>query len=71
MVTYYEIMGTDLSKLTTAADDWAAMAEDFDKLARTYAQQVRGISLGGTWVGLSAGGTTGTPASRPTSPEAW
>ncbi|MFF6994788.1 hypothetical protein ACFY93_07480 [Streptomyces sp. NPDC008313] len=36
MVTYYEIMGTDLSKLTAAADDWAAMAKDFDKLARTY-----------------------------------
>ncbi|MFQ6147783.1 hypothetical protein ACLMNJ_32720 [Streptomyces seoulensis] len=55
MVTYYEIMGTDLSKLTTAADDWAAMAKDFDKLARTYEQEVHGISLGNTWVGLSAG----------------
>ncbi|MFG2380838.1 hypothetical protein [Streptomyces avermitilis] len=47
-------MGTDLSKLTTAADDWAAMAQDFDKLARTYEQEVHGISLGDTWVGLSA-----------------
>ncbi|MFJ4281845.1 hypothetical protein [Streptomyces massasporeus] len=54
MATYYEIMNTDLSKLTTAADDWAAMAKDFDKLARAYKQDVHGITLDDTWVGLSA-----------------
>lgn len=54
MATYYEIMATDLSKLATAADDWAAMAKDFDKLARNYEKKVHGISVGDTWVGLSA-----------------
>ncbi|MEU0625870.1 hypothetical protein [Streptomyces sp. NPDC005989] len=54
MATYYEIMATDLSKLTTAADDWDAMAKDFDKLARIYEKEVHGISVGDTWVGLSA-----------------
>ncbi|WP_405483097.1 hypothetical protein [Streptomyces sp. NBC_00009] len=54
MATYYDIMGTDLSKLTTAADDWAAMAKDFDTLAGIYRKEVHGISLGDTWVGISA-----------------
>ncbi|MEU6662366.1 hypothetical protein [Streptomyces sp. NPDC046821] len=54
MATYYEILSTDLSKLTTAAGDWDAMAEDFDKLAGSYEKEVHGISLGDTWVGLSA-----------------
>ncbi|MEW2485890.1 hypothetical protein [Streptomyces sp. NPDC048411] len=54
MATYYEIMLTDMSKLTTAAGDWDAMAKDFDKLARIYKEEVHGISLGDTWVGLSA-----------------
>ncbi|MFD5079687.1 hypothetical protein [Streptomyces sp. NPDC058371] len=58
MATYYEIMGTDLSKLTTAADDWDAMAKDFDKLAGSYEKEVHGVSLGGTWVGLSANAGT-------------
>ncbi|MGV9880637.1 hypothetical protein [Streptomyces sp. NPDC003006] len=43
MATYYEIIGTDLSKLTTAADDWHAMAEDFAGLADGYDKQVHGI----------------------------
>ncbi|MFH8560436.1 hypothetical protein [Streptomyces sp. NPDC017988] len=54
MATYHEIMSTDLSKLTTAADDWGAMAKDFDKLAESYDKQVHGISLRDTWVGASA-----------------
>ncbi|MFE0730386.1 hypothetical protein ACFW2X_19455 [Streptomyces antibioticus] len=47
-------MSTDLSKLTTAADDWAAMAKDFGTLAESYRKEVHGISLGGTWIGVSA-----------------
>ena len=54
MATYYEIMSTDLSKLTTAADAWDAMAKDFGKLAESYKKQVHGISLGDTWIGVSA-----------------
>ncbi|MFD3476366.1 hypothetical protein [Streptomyces sp. NPDC058695] len=54
MATYYEITAADLSKLTTAADDWAAMAEDFGTLVGTYRREVHGISLGDTWVGISA-----------------
>lgn len=54
MATYYEIMNTDLSKLTTAADDWDAMAKDFGKLAESYKKHVHGISLGDTWIGVSA-----------------
>lgn len=54
MATYYEILGTDLSKLTTAAEDWDAMAEEFEKLAAGYRKKVHGISLGDSWVGLSA-----------------
>jgi len=54
VATYYEIMSTDLSTLTTAADDWDAMAKDFDKLAESYRKGVHGISLGDTWIGVSA-----------------
>ncbi|MHC5902328.1 hypothetical protein ACVNF4_00160 [Streptomyces sp. S6] len=53
-MTYYEIMGADLSKLSTAADDWDAMGKDFDKHSGTYKKEVHGISLGDTWVGVSA-----------------
>ncbi|MEU2155503.1 hypothetical protein ABZ532_10890 [Streptomyces sp. NPDC019396] len=54
MATYYEIMRTDLSKLTTAASDWDSMADGFHKLAESYKKEVRGISMGDSWVGLSA-----------------
>lgn len=54
MATYHEIMSTDLSKLTTAAGDWDAMAKDFGTLAERYQKDVHGISLGDTWIGVSA-----------------
>jgi hypothetical protein len=56
MASYNEIRSTDLSKLTTAADDWDAMAKDFGKLAESYKKQVHGIgiSLGDAWIGVSA-----------------
>lgn len=54
MPTYHEIMNTDLSVLTTAADRWDGMAGEFEKQAKTYQQHVHGISMGRTWTGLSA-----------------
>ncbi|MEU0004211.1 hypothetical protein ABZ079_07895 [Streptomyces sp. NPDC006314] len=54
MPTYYEVMHTDLSKLSQAADKWDAMAEDFGKLATRYKQDVHRISMGEGWAGLSA-----------------
>ncbi|MFI0983283.1 WXG100 family type VII secretion target [Streptomyces sp. NPDC021093] len=47
-------MTTDLGKLTTAAAKWSSMAESFRKLADRYRRDVHGISLGPSWVGLSA-----------------
>ncbi|MEU3276887.1 hypothetical protein [Streptomyces antibioticus] len=52
--TYYEIMTTDLSKLTAAADEWDAVAKDFGKLAESYRKEVHGITLSDTWIGVSA-----------------
>ncbi|MFE1911536.1 hypothetical protein [Streptomyces anandii] len=54
MPTYHEIMTTDLSALTTAADRWDAMAAEFEKQGKTYAREVHGIAMGRTWTGLSA-----------------
>ncbi|MFE7461563.1 hypothetical protein [Streptomyces sp. NPDC057554] len=47
-------MSTDLSDLTTAADQWDAMAGKFKKLEDQYRRDVHGIALGESWVGLSA-----------------
>ncbi|MFK4144423.1 hypothetical protein [Streptomyces sp. NPDC004065] len=54
MPTYHEIMTTDLSALTTAADRWDGMAAEFGKQEKAYRHHVRGISMGRTWTGLSA-----------------
>jgi hypothetical protein len=54
MPTYHEIMSTDLSKLTTAADRWDGMAGEFEKREKAYRRDVHGISLGDSWTGLSA-----------------
>ncbi|WP_206320899.1 hypothetical protein [Streptomyces zingiberis] len=55
MPTYHEIISTDLSKLTTAADRWDGMAEKFNAVERQYKRDVHGISLGGgPWIGFSA-----------------
>ncbi|WP_244315241.1 hypothetical protein [Streptomyces glaucescens] len=47
-------MTTDLSALTTAAKSWDGMAGEFAKQERAYERDVHGISMGTTWVGLSA-----------------
>ncbi|MYR81168.1 hypothetical protein K7395_11605 [Streptomyces filamentosus] len=54
MPTYYEVMQTDLSKLTAAADEWEAMAGKFKKLEDQYKKDVHGVTVDGSWVGLSA-----------------
>ncbi|MFI6689721.1 hypothetical protein [Streptomyces sp. NPDC050485] len=54
MPTYHEILSTDLSKLTTAADRWDGMAGEFEKREKAYRRDVHGISLGDSWSGLSA-----------------
>ncbi|MGC9442554.1 DUF6571 family protein [Streptomyces sp. WG5] len=47
-------MTTDLGTLTTAADGWDDMATEFNKQERAYKRDVHGISMGQTWLGLSA-----------------
>ncbi|MEU3658565.1 hypothetical protein AB0E77_02160 [Streptomyces sp. NPDC032940] len=47
-------MTTDLGTLTTAADRWDGMAGEFAKQEKAYSRDVHGISMGTSWVGLSA-----------------
>ncbi|MEV0473909.1 putative sodium/potassium/calcium exchanger [Streptomyces prunicolor] len=54
MPTYEEIMTTDLSALTTAADRWDGMAKEFHTQETAYQRDVCGITLGPGWSGLSA-----------------
>jgi hypothetical protein len=54
MPSYHEIMTTDFSALDTAADRWEGMAKELHKQETAYRDQVHGISMGPTWVGLSA-----------------
>lgn len=59
MPTYHEVMTTDLSKLTTAAGKWDDMAAEFKKLEAQYRRDVHGITLGQTWLGVSANAANG------------
>jgi hypothetical protein len=54
MPTYHEIMTTDLTALTTAAERWDGMAGEFEKQETAYRREVHGISMGASWTGLSA-----------------
>ncbi|WP_187645784.1 hypothetical protein [Streptomyces sp. TRM49041] len=47
-------MTTNLSKLTAVADKWDEMAGKFKTLGDLYQRDVHGISLGESWIGLSA-----------------
>ncbi|MGW6507570.1 polymorphic toxin type 44 domain-containing protein [Streptomyces niveus] len=53
MLTYQEIMTTDLSVLTTAAEEWETMAADLAKVGQRYGETVQKITLGQNWHGLS------------------
>lgn len=59
MPTYHEVMTTDLSTLTTAAEKWESMAGEFKKLEDQYKKDVHGISMGRSWTGLSAQAANG------------
>ncbi|WP_432154076.1 hypothetical protein [Streptomyces tricolor] len=52
MPTYHEILTTDLSTLTAAADHWDDVAEDLHKQETAYRRDVHGISMGPSWQGL-------------------
>ncbi len=54
MPTYHEVMTTDLSTLTSAAEKWDDMADDFKKLEADYKRDVHGVSVGPSWIGESA-----------------
>ncbi|WP_344069758.1 hypothetical protein [Streptomyces crystallinus] len=52
-------MSTDLSKLGTAAGKWEEMAAKFKTLMDSYERDVHGISLGTSWLGVSAQAANG------------
>ncbi|MGY0017865.1 hypothetical protein [Streptomyces sp. cg35] len=47
-------MTVDLSALSAAADRWDGMAKEFHTQERAYDRNVRNVSMGPTWSGLSA-----------------
>ncbi|WNM29600.1 hypothetical protein RKE30_03925 [Streptomyces sp. Li-HN-5-11] len=54
MPTYHEILTTDLSALTTAAQRWDEMAKKFHDQEQAYRRDVHGITLRPTFVGVTA-----------------
>lgn len=55
MLTYHEVMTTDLGLLTTAASKWEAMAGELNKVEIRYGDTVQKITMGPGWAGVSAG----------------
>ncbi|MDQ1007616.1 hypothetical protein QFZ82_002101 [Streptomyces sp. V4I23] len=55
MLTYHEVMTTDLGLLTTAAAKWESMAGELKKVETRYGETVQKVSMGQNWAGLSAG----------------
>ncbi|MGW2584127.1 hypothetical protein ACWCYZ_22835 [Streptomyces virginiae] len=53
MPNYTEVMQTDLSALTTAADGWKAMATQFKTMEDVYKDEVQSVSSGNGWIGSS------------------
>ncbi|MCF3183120.1 hypothetical protein IPZ70_24730 [Streptomyces polychromogenes] len=53
MLTYQEIMTTDLGILTTAAGKWESMAAELGKVEERYGDTVQQITLGQNWLGIS------------------
>ncbi|MFJ4962763.1 hypothetical protein ACIP6P_10005 [Streptomyces sp. NPDC088729] len=54
MLTYYEILNTDLGGLNTTADSWQETAEEFAKVEKRYRDSVQKITLDDTWLGDSS-----------------
>ncbi|WP_329377094.1 hypothetical protein OG625_06180 [Streptomyces sp. NBC_01351] len=55
MLTYYEVMTTDLGLLSTAATKWDEMAGELKKVETRYGDTVQKITVNQNWVGISAG----------------
>ncbi|MFB6578972.1 hypothetical protein ACFCYC_16445 [Streptomyces sp. NPDC056402] len=53
MPNYAEVMQTDLSALTTAADGWKAMATQLKTMEDVYEDEVQSVSAGNGWLGSS------------------
>ncbi|MFE9846416.1 hypothetical protein [Streptomyces goshikiensis] len=65
MLTYYEVMTTDLGLLTTAAEKWDSMAGELKKVETRYGDSVQKITMGQDWQGISVGvAHTGFAATR-------
>ncbi|RSS94755.1 hypothetical protein EF903_06020 [Streptomyces sp. WAC05292] len=62
MPSYAEIMQTDLSALTTAAEGWKAMAAQFKTLEDVYRDEVQKVSAGNGWQGSAATTAAGSSA---------
>ncbi|MFB7395552.1 hypothetical protein [Streptomyces sp. NPDC056191] len=54
MLTYSEIMTTDLGKLSTTADKWTEMAGDLKKVEERYRNSVESLTTSQAWLGESA-----------------
>ncbi|MFE2481426.1 hypothetical protein ACFXDA_36435, partial [Streptomyces sp. NPDC059389] len=55
MLTYHEVMSTDLGLLTTTAGKWDAMAGELKKVEPRYGDSVQKITMGPDWSGVSVG----------------
>ncbi|MFE9931166.1 hypothetical protein [Streptomyces sp. NPDC005533] len=55
MLTYYEVMTTDLDLLTAAADKWDSMAGELKKVETRYGDSIQKITMGQNWTGISVG----------------
>ncbi|MFD5548805.1 hypothetical protein ACFWJQ_19055 [Streptomyces goshikiensis] len=55
MLTYHEVMSTDLGLLTTAAGKWDEMAGELKKVETRYGDSVQKITTGPDWSGVSVG----------------
>lgn len=54
MLTYHQVMTTDLGLLTKAAEKWDKAAKDFETVQRAYDGQVRNIATDGSWTGMAS-----------------
>ncbi|MEU3406727.1 hypothetical protein ABZ766_22680 [Streptomyces sp. NPDC006670] len=54
MLTYHQVMTTELAQLATAAGRWDAMAEELKKVEGRYGDSVQKITTGPDWLGTSA-----------------
>ncbi|MFJ5709091.1 MULTISPECIES: hypothetical protein [unclassified Streptomyces] len=54
MLTYSEIMTTDLGKLSAAADKWDEMAKELHRVEERYRDSVQSLPESPAWIGESA-----------------